>query len=198
MGISLGIEAAVEIAEAAEAAGDAVEIAGGLEDASVETIESILDSGIDDASAEGAKAAQEALDALEPGAEDSLKTVLSKLSQALKKITKIALENVAINEIFKFAIDVIYSNQSSQWDAYMAEKLKILTEILSKTSKILITLTTWLSNNSSKEVTVKDKDKKTYILVLSDIVSKFIPKLGAVSSIIITCIINYTCTKNIV
>ena len=70
MGISLGIEAAVEIAEAAEAAGDAVEIAGGLEDASVETIEGILDSGIDDASAEGAKAAQEALDALEPGAED--------------------------------------------------------------------------------------------------------------------------------
>ena len=187
MGISLGIEAAVEIAEAAEAAGDAVDAlaAEGLEDASVETIEGLLDDGIEAGTEEGKKAAEEALKALEPGAGDSIDTVISKLCQALKKVAKIVAENTLINQVFKLAVDVIRSNASSQWDYYRADKLEDMIGILNTTSKTLITLSDWLSKNSNDKVTIKD-----YKLVLGDVVSKFLPKLGAVSCKInnVTCI----------
>ncbi len=186
MGIVIGIEAAICIAEAVETAATAAAEVGaevGAEtgaEAGAEATEGAITAGVDAGAEAGAEAAEDAAEAVGEGAEeDLLDSVVEKLAQAVKKVVKMAKEYSEIDLVFKTA-KKIYQDISPRGQDGTAQRLSKLIDVLNKSTHIMTKLANWLDKNANKEVKADGQ-----LLPLQDIVKKFLPKLGAVSYIII-------------
>ena len=179
MGIVIGIEAAICIAEAVETAATAAAEVGaevGAEigaEAGAEAAEGAISAGTDAGTEAGADAAEEAAGAVEEGSGDLLDSVVEKLGQAVRKVLKMAKEYSEIDLVFRVAKKILEDlNPGSQ----EAKKLEKLIVVLNKTTTVMTTLANWLNKNANKETQLGE-----YTVSLQGVVSKFLPKLGAVS-----------------
>ncbi len=169
MGLVIGVEAAVGIAEAVEAGTTAAEVGA---EVGTEATEGAITAGTDAGTEAGTDAAGEASGAAEEGG-DALDAIVEKLGQAVQKVLKMAKEYVEIDAIFKAAKQI--------WDAINpgsqeAKKLAKLIDVLNESATIMTTLANWLSANANKETNLGE-----YTVSLQGVVSQFLPKLGAVS-----------------
>ncbi len=175
MGIALGVEAAVGIAEAAEAAGAAAEVgeaAAGAGEAISAGAEAGGEAGAEAGSEAGTAAAGEGATA----GSDAFASVISKLTQALAKVGKMVQEYMIIDSVFKTAEQILKLATSDPNAHVRAMKLQKLIQVLTGSSKLLTSLNQWLQKNIDKKAKVDD-----YVLSIQGILSKFLPKLGAVS-----------------
>ena len=184
MGIALGVEAAVGIAEAAEAAGAAAEVgeaAAGAGEAISAGAEAGGEAGAEAGSEAGTAATGEGgTAAAGEGAtagSDAFASVISKLTQALAKVGKMVQEYMIIDSVFKTAEQILKLATSDPNAHVRAMKLQKLIQVLTGSSKLLTSLNQWLQKNIDKKAKVDD-----YVLSIQGILSKFLPKLGAVST----------------
>ena len=183
MGIVLGIEAAVGIAEAAEAAAAAAEVGEAAAGAG-EAISAGAEAGGEAGAAAGSEAGTAATGeggtaAAGEGAtagSDAFASVISKLTQALAKVGKMVEEYIIIDSVFKTAEQILKLAKSDPNAHARAKKLQKLIQVLTGSSNLLTSLNQWLQKNIDKKAKVDD-----YVLSIQGILSKFLPKLGAVS-----------------
>ena len=174
MGVVLGVEAAVGVAEAAEAAAGAAEAGEAIGSAAEagEAIGSAAEAG----EAAGAEAGDGAAAAAESGG-DALQTALETLTKAVDKLAKMVVDFVRIDLIFKAAKAILESLIASDPSARAkAEKLTKLIEVLNESSSLLNNLTDWLKVHAQDT-----NDLKNFTVTTRAVLSKFIPRLGAVS-----------------
>ncbi len=175
MGIVLGVEAAVGIAEAVEAGTAAAEtgeaIAGAAE--AGEAISAGAEAGGEAGAEAGAEAGGEA--GAEAGGE-ALQQALSKLAEYGQKIAKMVVDYIQIDAVFKSAKLILEQLSKDPKAHERAINLTKLINVLNATGTILKQLSDWLTNNASKEVKVKE-----YVVSLQGVLSKFIPHIGSVS-----------------
>lgn len=174
MGVVLGVEAAVGVAEAAEAAAGAAEAGEAIGSAAEagEAIGSAAEAG----EAAGAEAGDGAAAAAESGG-DALQTALETLTKAVEKLGKMVADFVRIDLIFKAAKAILESFIASDPSARAkAEKLTKLIEVLNESSSLLNNLMDWLKVHAQDTT-----DLKNFTVTTRAVLSKFIPRLGAVS-----------------
>ena len=171
MGVVLGVEAAVGVAEAAEAAAGAAEAGEAIGSAAEagEAIGSAAEAG----EAAGAEAGDGAAAAAESGG-DALQT----LTKAVEKLGKMVVDFERINLIFKAANAILEPLIASDPSARAkVEKLTKLIEVLNESSSLLSNLTDWLNVHAHDT-----NDLKNFTVTTRAVLSKFIPRLGAVST----------------
>ncbi len=165
MGISLGVEAAEGIAEAAEMS---IKTAAENEDEiGTEAIEKAISTGVK----AGAKAGTEAAGKASVAVGDALKSILAQLIETIQKVQKIVNNLIIFDAILKGAKQIL-----ELYNQGLASKLSALITILNNCTNIMMHLTNWLSANANKETQVDD-----ITVTLQGIVSEFLPQLGAVS-----------------
>ncbi len=167
----MGTEAAVGIAEAAEAGTAAAETGEAVTGATEagEAISTGAEAGAEAGTNAGAAAA-------EASEADALSEALSKLTEAGQKIAKMVLEYMEIDAVFKAANAILMGPSKDPQAHARAIKLTKLIDILNKSGSILKKLSDWLTNNASKEVKVE-----SYVVSLQGVLSKFTPQIGSVS-----------------
>ena len=169
MGLVLGVEAAVGIAEAAEAGTVAGEAVATAADAG-EAIGTATEAGAD----AGTEAGGEAASGLGDGG-DALDAALKKLYTSLEKIEKMVVEYQAIDATFKAAKAILEKLTSDPAARARALKLGKLINVLNQSSNIMQELCKWLKTHSSDTTNISE-----YTVTVQGLLSKFLPKLGAV------------------
>ncbi len=187
MGLVLCVEAVIAITEAVEVATAAAE--GGEAIAGAVEAGEIIDAGATAGTEAGTEAGEGAISGVEEGGE-ALEQVLSKLAQAAKKIAKLVDDYIIIDAVFKTAKDILKAITYDPAAHDRAIKLTKLIKVLTQSSDLMKTLSDWLTENASKDVKLDD-----YVVSLQGVLSKFIPKLGAVSLLCGVAI--YSCTANL-
>ena len=195
MGIVLGTEAVVGIAEAAiataavaaeaaaETAADvatdaAAEAAAAAKYAAeAEAVDEPAAEATAEEAAAKAKAATEAAARAAQYGEDALASALETLNKGLVKLSELVEEYIAIDAVFKAAKEILvalFSNPSAQ---ARAKKLEKLIKVLNQSSKLLNDLTDWLRAHSKDTTDIND-----ITVTIQGVLSKFMPQLGAVSA----------------
>lgn len=170
MGIILGVEAAVGIAEAVGAAAEGSEVIASAAEAG-EAISAAADAGGE----AGAAAATDAAGAVESGGE-ALASALETLSNALVKVNKMVEEFIVIDTVFKAAKKILEALLEDPTALVRARKLDKLVKVLNQAASLLKELVGWLQLHSPDTTNIQGM-----VVTLQGVLSKFIPKLGAVS-----------------
>ena len=171
MGIVLGVEAAVGIAEAVEVAAESGEII-----ADIAETEEAIDAGITAGSEAGAEAGGEAAAGVEAGA-TALEEVIAKFTEAIGKVTKMVGEYLAIDAAFRGAKVILSGSPSGSPESDRERKLGKLIDVLNNSADLMTRLSSFLEQNGTDTVHIKD-----YTVTLQGVLSKYVSKLGSVSS----------------
>lgn len=192
MGLVLGVEAAIGIAEAVEA-GTAAAEAGEAITGAAEAGEAI-EAGATAGGEAGAEAGGETSAAASEGGE-ALSQVLSKLQQALQKINKMVTEFLLIDAGFKAAKAILEALTSDPAAQARARKLSKLINVLNESSSIMKNLSDWLNANAEDTTSIND-----ITVTMQGILSKFLPHLASVSVLDLDAVHVYTvlCTSFII
>ena len=191
MGIVICIEAAVCIAEAVEVAVSAaaevavdVAVEAGAE-AGAEAAEGAIEAGAEAGGEAGEESASEAAEAVEEGegeegeGSEKIERVVQKLKQAVKKVLKMAKEYMEMDSVFRVAKKILKAITADPAAQERARKLDVYIKVLNDSSTTIKNIADWLQKNSDDAV----KLKSGFTVSIQGILSKFIPKLGAVSII---------------
>ncbi|KAL9960705.1 hypothetical protein ACROYT_G034192 [Oculina patagonica] len=170
MGIILGVEAAVGIAEAAEGV-EAAEAITAASDA-----EGAISSGSSVGEAAGSEAGDGAAGAVQSGG-DALASALQTLNEALAKLSKMVEEYIVIDTVFKTAKKILLALSSDPSARARAKKLEKLIKVLSQSSNLLTNLTEWLKVHSQDTTDIND-----ITVTMQGVLSKFLPRLGSAAS----------------
>lgn len=169
MGIVLGVEAAVGIAEAVEVAAESGEII-----ADIAETEEAIDAGITAGSEAGAEAGGEAAAGVEAG---TLEEVIAKFTEAIAKVTKMVGEYLAIDAAFRAAKIILSGSPSGSPESDRERKLGKLIDVLNSSADLMTRLSSFLEQNGTDTVHIKD-----YTVTLQGVLSKYVSRLGSVSS----------------
>ncbi|XP_022100666.1 uncharacterized protein LOC110984616 [Acanthaster planci] len=176
MGIVLGVEAAVGVAEAVEAGAAAAE-AGEAVAGAAEAGEAIS-AGAEAGAEAGGEAGAEAGEAAASGGK-ALSQIVERIGVAMEKLNKMITEYVAIDAVFKAARAILEAITSDPAAKARAEKLAKLIDVLTSCSSLMQDLYNWLKDHSNDTTTLQGID-----VPLSGILSKFLPKIGAASGVL--------------
>ena len=176
MGVVLATEAAIGIAEAVEAGSAAAEFVDTAAETGSTVAGDAIATGTETGAEAGTEAGETASNAVDTGGEAIMDSVAEKLANAVQKVLQMAKEYVEIDAVFKVANAILKSLTTDPAAQARAKKLEKLIQVLGESSTLLKKTANWLHRNSQDTTTI---DHIT--VTIQGTVSKFLPKLGAVS-----------------